>query len=83
MRPTTLNSEVIVIVGGNPVKGKVVEVFSQGAARIELGDKSSIQTSYSPKGEEGTFHYPDEAEAAKKAKAAHKPTPEAAAPAPA
>lgn len=60
MRPTSLNTEVIVIVDGQPHKGTIVEAFSQGAARIELGDKSSIQASHSPKGEEGTFHYEDE-----------------------
>jgi hypothetical protein len=84
MRQTTLNSEVIVIVDGKPLTGKIVEVFSQGAARIQLGDKSSIQASYSSKGEEGTFHYSDEAEAVKKAQAAAGKTetqPDAAAPA--
>lgn len=82
MRQTTLDSKVIVIVDGKPVKGKIVEVFSQGAARIELGDKSHIQVSYSPTGEDGTFHYADEAEAVKKVKAEPKPQPAAAAPAP-
>ena len=82
MRQTTLDSKVIVIFDGKPLEGKVVEVFSQGAARIELGDKSSIQASYSSKGEDGTFHYADEAEVPQSGtKAAHKPTPEAAAPA--
>jgi hypothetical protein len=82
MRYTSIDSEVNVIIDGKTQQGKIVEVISQGAALIELGDKSHIQTTYSPTGEDCTFHYPDETEAIKKANAAPKPQPAAAAPAP-
>jgi hypothetical protein len=66
MRHTQTESEVIVILDGKPVKGTIVEVISQGAARIQLGgDKGSVQASYSLTGEEGTFHYPEETKAVK------------------
>lgn len=65
MRNTTKDSEVLVVIGGKSHKGTITEVISQGAARIQLGDKSTIQASYSPTGEEGTYHYQDEAKAAK------------------
>lgn len=65
MRTTTHNSEVFVILEGKPVKGTVVEVFSPGAGRIQFGDGSTVQASYSIGGEEGSFHYPDETKAVK------------------
>src|SRR5438477_11624507 len=73
MRQTTSNSEVLVVLDGKPVKGTIDEVFSPGAARIQLGDKSSIQASYSSTGEEGTFHYPDESKAVKQSDTFGKP----------
>lgn len=83
-RNTTKDSEVSVIVDGKAKKGTIVEVISQGAARIELGDKSHIQASYSDTGEEGTFHYADETKAVREsdtfgdAPASAEPPPQAA-----
>lgn len=75
MRNTTINSKVNVIVDGKVRKGTIVEAISQGAARIEFGDKSHIQASHSLSGEDGTFHYPDQEEAVKEAKALAKAEP--------
>jgi hypothetical protein len=73
MRQTTLQSEVLVVLDGKPTKGVIDEVFSPGAARIQLGDKSTVQASYSSTGEEGTFHYPDETKAVKQSDTFGKP----------
>lgn len=82
MRNTTKDSKVNVVIDGKAKKGTIVEVISQGAARIELGDGSTIQASHSLLGEEGTFHYPDKAEAAamEEAQAAAKEAPKPAEP---
>lgn len=71
MRPTLKDAEVIFVDGtGKFVPGVISESFTQGAARIALGDKGengSVQASYSNTGKKNTFHYKDEAEAVKKA----------------
>ena len=77
MRNTSIGAEVLVVIDGKATKGSVTESFGEGAARIDLGKNGSIQTNYSPTGEEGTFHYPDE----KISKTESKPNPAAAAPA--
>lgn len=75
MRHTTPDSEVLVILEGKPQKGKIIEVITQGAARIQLsGDnKGTVQASHSATGEEGSFHYPDETKAAKESPTFGKP----------
>jgi phosphosulfolactate phosphohydrolase-like enzyme len=77
MRHTSLDSKVNVIIDGKTQQGTIVDVLSQGAARIQLGDNSSVQASHSISGKDGTFHYLDEADAVKAAKAeSTKPAPQ-------
>jgi hypothetical protein len=79
MRPTHKDAAVIYVDGdGKTHEGVIADVFTTGAGRITLSDNSTVQTSYSEKGEPGTFHYPDEAEAVKKAQADAKAQEEAA-----
>jgi hypothetical protein len=78
MRNTTHGAEVIYVDGdGKDQKGTIIEVISQGAARIACG-KNTVQASYSPDGEKGSFHYPDEAKTAKAAPATPPPNQPAA-----
>ena len=76
MRTTALNSEVNVVIDGKTQKGKIVQVITDGAARIELGKDSHVLAEYGLTGADGTFFYPDE----KISKPESKPA--AAAPAP-
>lgn len=74
MRQTSVDSEVNYVAapkteGGKPTiaKGKIVQVISQGSARIELSENNHAIADYSDGGEVGTFHYPDETKAVKAA----------------
>jgi hypothetical protein len=80
MRPTHKDAAVIYVDGDGKIHdGVITDVFTPGAGRITLGDKGSVQASYSEKGEPGTFHYPDQSEAIqKKAAPKGKPQPPAA-----
>ncbi len=85
MRNISINAPVNYVTDeeGHYKKGKIVEVISQGAARIELGENSHALAEYSTEGGAGTFHFPDEAKAVKAASAEpeKKPQPVSAAPA--
>jgi hypothetical protein len=71
MRYTSTEAEVNYVTDdeGHFKKGRIVEVISQGAARIQLGENSHAIAEYSETGGAGTFHYPDEAKAVKAAAA--------------
>jgi hypothetical protein len=60
MRNTNIGSEVNVVIDGKTQKGKIVQVITEGAARIELGPEKYALATYSLSGENGTFSYPDE-----------------------
>lgn len=60
MRPTTVTSKVTVFVDGKPHEGTIVDVITQGAARIELAKNRHVLADYALTGADGTFHYPGE-----------------------
>jgi ribosomal protein S11 len=85
MRNISIDQEVVYVAapaspGGQPSfkKGKITEVITQGAARIELSENNHAIAAYSATGEPGTFHFADQTSAVKDAQ---KTQPAAAAPA--